>query len=154
MNSESKQLGDRIIGAWKMISCTYKNSAGVEADYFGPNPEGVLLYDASGIMSAQFRHAHRPLFSSDAIGEGTAEEVGRAFNSYQAYYGTYKEEAPGKVIHTVSGSIFPNWTGHDEVRFAVIKGDKLIISTPAIPVGEDEITFYVVWQRVSKRGDL
>lgn len=151
---ETKALGERVVGTWKMLSCTYKNSKGESYDYFGPDPEGVIMYDACGIMSAQFRHGARPAFSSDAIGTGTCEEVMQAFNTYQAYYGTYREVSPGKLIHSVKGSIFPNWTGHDEVRYARIEGDLLTIYTPAIPVGDDVITFYVVWQRVIGRCDL
>lgn len=143
----SEKLDQRIVGTWRLVSWVYENERGETVHYLGENAQGILMYDAHGNMNAQLMKAGRPKFVSESISGGTPEETQMAFNGYLAYYGKYEEQDPGEVIHTVEGSLFPNWIGHKEKRYARIDGDYLIISTPPIPAGDREITFYITWKR-------
>jgi hypothetical protein len=102
-------------------------------------------------MNAQLMRSGRTNFNNDAISGGTLEEMGHAFLSYLAYFGSYVENEPGAIVHTVIGSLFPNWIGHKETRYGQLEGDYLILSTPPIPALGRDIVFYIRWQRVTDR---
>ncbi|MFZ6010022.1 MAG: lipocalin-like domain-containing protein [Bacteroidota bacterium] len=143
-----KSLKNDIVGTWKLVSWTYQNEAGEEVEYFGKNSTGILMYDAHGYMNAQLMKPRRNKFVSDSISGGKPEETNEAFHSYLAYYGKYHEEQPGEIVHLVEGSLFPNWVGNRQVRYASIEGDRLIVSTPPIPAQGRDIVFRITWQRI------
>jgi hypothetical protein len=80
--------------------------------------------------------------------EGSPEEITDAYQSYAAYYGKYEEQRPGEFIHLVEGSLFPNWTGKKEIRFAKIEGEFLTLSAPPVIIEGKEVVFNVLWRRV------
>lgn len=140
-------IANEIIGTWKLVSWTFKDANGNEVNYFGDNPEGILMYTDSGHMSVQIMRENRLEFKKEGMYDGTPEEIIEAFKSYFAYFGTYVESEPGTISHTVLGGTFPNWLGNTEQRYGKIEGDKLILSTPPIETDGQEITFYVTWQK-------
>jgi len=137
-----------LIGTWHLVSCTIVNDDGSEDHYWGKSPKGVLIYDEAGNMAAQLRQADRPNFNQEDWSKGTHEEIKRAFQSYQAYYGTYElHEEQGYVIHHVEGAIFPNWQGQPEKRFFKIDGEALHITSPPIPINGKEFIFKLSWTK-------
>jgi hypothetical protein len=141
-------IKDRIVGTWKLVSWIYQDENGKPVHYFGENATGILMYDRSGYMNAQLMKPGRNSFASDSIDGGTREETYRAFCSYLAYFGRYYEERPGEIVHIVEGSLFPNWLERKEIRYGKIMNDNLVLYTPAIPVNDREIVFYITWERV------
>ena len=140
-------LGSKVVGTWRLVSWVYENEQGEVVHYFGEGATGILMYDDKGNMNAQLMKAERPVFTSGAISAGSQTETYEAFMSYLAYYGKYYEPEPGVIIHLVEGSLFPNWLGDKQKRYARIDGDFLIISTPPIAAKDREITFYITWKR-------
>ena len=141
-------IKDKLIGSWKLLSWTYQNEAGETINYLGENPVGILMYDRTGMMNAQLMKSGRRSFASEAINGGSSEEMVHAFSTYLAYFGQFYEQAPGEIVHIVTGSLFPNWLGNKEVRYGTIEDDLLILSTPPIPVQGKETVFYIRWQRL------
>ena len=141
-------LKDKILGTWKLISWQYMNEHQEMVDFFGTTPSGILMYDRSGYMNAQITKGGRQNFQSESLTGGTEREVMHAFHSYAAYYGRYYEHIPGEIVHVVEGSLFPNWVGHEEVRYGELQGGHLILSTPPIRTHDKEIKFIVTWERV------
>jgi hypothetical protein len=141
-------LSDKIAGTWKLVSWTYEDPNGNTVDFFGKESEGILMYDGNGYMNAQLMRLPRKEMSVHRLFEGSPEEITDAYKSYAAYYGRYEERRPGEFIHIVEGSLFPNWTGKEEVRFAKIDGDFLTLSAPPVVIDGNEITFNVLWRRV------
>ena len=76
------------------------------------------------------------------------DEIRDAYLSYAAYYGRYEEPIPGELIHTVEGSLFPNWVGHQEFRYGKIEGEYLILSTNPIQAKGTQTVFIVTWKKV------
>lgn len=142
-----KSIKEEIIGTWKLVSWVYHDESGKTIDYLGKNAVGILMYDRNGYMNAQLMKADRAAFASDSISGGTPDEALGAFNSYLAYFGKYEEGEPGEVIHTVEGSLFPNWMGNKEIRYGKIAGNVLTLHTPPIPAQGREIVFYITWER-------
>jgi len=143
-----ESIKDKIIGTWKLVSWTYVNEAGETVDYFGKDVSGILMYDQSGYMNAQLMKANRSPFKSSSINGSSVSEASQAFQSYLAYYGKYHEERPGEIIHSVEGSLFPNWIGDRQVRYGKIDGDLLILNTAPTPANGREIVFYVTWKKI------
>jgi hypothetical protein len=59
------------------------------------------------------------------------------------------DEAGQVVVHHVTGSLLPNWTGSDQVRFYQFEGDRLTLSTAEIPYGGTQLVGVLVWERLS-----
>ena len=144
-------LTPKIIGTWRLVSWTYIDAKNQVIDFFGKEPNGILMYDTHGYMNAQLMRLPRKTITGRRLFEGSPEEITGAYQSYAAYYGLYKERRPGEFIHIVEGSLFPNWTGHEEVRFASIENDLLTLSAPPVLIDSHEITFNVRWRRVTGR---
>jgi hypothetical protein len=142
-----ESVKDKIIGTWKLVAWKYLDGDKEPSDFFGENPLGILTYDASGYMNAQLMKSSRSNFASESLTGGTSEEISDAYLSYAAYWGKYYERTPGELVHEVEGSLFPNWVGHDEIRYAEINGDTLVLSTPPIYAQGRKSTFHVTWKR-------
>ena len=142
-----ESVKEKIIGTWKLISWKYLDGDNEPVDFFGENPVGILTYDASGYMNAQLMKSGRGNFVSESLTGGTAEEIKDAYLSYAAYWGKYYERTPGELIHEVEGSLFPNWVGHDEIRYGKIEGEYLTLSTPPIHAQGKKILFNVLWKK-------
>lgn len=142
-------VGDKIIGTWKLVSwkCWIADEPAV--DYFGENPSGILMYDANGYMNAQLTQAERIPFTSQSLQAGKAEEMQQAYQSYVAYYGRYYERTPGEIVHQIEGSLFPNWVGKEEVRFATLEENQLSLSTALMHAREKHMFFEAMWVRAN-----
>ena len=51
---------DDLFGAWRLESAVEVFDDGERRDEFGPNPEGYLCYNPSGIVSATLGDSARP----------------------------------------------------------------------------------------------
>ena len=141
-------IGNRIVGTWKLVSWTYVSPEGETVDFFGKESQGILMYDTTGYMNAQLMRNPRRNMSVERLFEGPVEEVAHAYATYAAYFGRYFERSPGEIIHVVEGSLFPNWTGKEEIRYAILEGDFLTLSAPPVELAGHQITFSVRWRRV------
>lgn len=140
---------DKIIGTWKLVSWTYKNASNQTVNYFSDNPMGILMYDRDGYMNAQLMKSGRANIDARALGSGNMQETDGAYRSYAAYFGKYYEVAPGELIHEVEGSLFPNWVGQKEIRYARFEDGYLILSAPPVVIDGHETIFNVKWERPS-----
>jgi hypothetical protein len=144
-----ESVAQKIIGTWKMISWVSVDENGLETDFFGEAPVGILMYDALGNMNAQLMKSGRKNFNATSLYGGSQEENSMAYMTYAAYFGKYYEVTPGELCHEVEGSLFPNWVGGKETRLAKIEGEYLYLSTPPVYLeGNKKIIFRVKWQRV------
>jgi len=139
---------EKFIGSWKLVSSEFRRSDG-EVNYpLGRDAVGLLMYDATGHMSAQLMRSNRPKFASDDHLKATPAEIKSAFEGYIAYHGTYEvNEEEGTVIHHVEGSPVPNWVGAPLKRFFEFSGNRLTLSTPPIPMGGKQVVGLLVWER-------
>ena len=139
---------EQFIGTWKLVSSEYRRLDGKLAYLKGRDAVGTLMYDASGHMSVQVMRPNRPAFASGDHLKGTPEEIKSAFKGFVAYYGTYEvNEGEGTVTHHLEGSSFPNWVGTALRRFFEFSGNRLILRTSPMPVGGEQITGILTWER-------
>ena len=141
---------DKFIGAWRLVSAGFQTVDGsVAQSPYGPEPEGILMYDAQGSMSAQLANKNRSAFAVADRMAGTPGEIKAAFESYQAYYGHYKiDEREQMVTHTVTQALLPNWVGTEQRRYYKFKDGRLILRTPPMTIGGQSVTGELVWEKI------
>lgn len=141
---------DKFIGAWRLLSAEFRAEDGtvVESPY-GAEPQGLLMYDAHGSMAGQLANKNRKPFAINDRMAGTSEEIKAAFESYQAYYGTFKvDEREHVVTHTVVQALLPNWVGSEQKRYYKFQDGRLILRTPPLLIGGKRVTGTLVWEKI------
>jgi len=137
-----------LVGTWRLVSYEARASSGETKYPFGQHVVGQLFYDAGGNMSGHLMKVDRPTFASNDSGSGTDAEVRAAFEGHVSYFGTYTVDPSARtVIHHVRGASYPNWIGHEQVRYYRIDGPHLVLSTPPIPYRGESLEFVLVWER-------
>jgi hypothetical protein len=135
-------------GAWRLVTAEYRHGGKVLGYPFGPNPVGLLMYDAAGSMSVQIMQPNRAALA-DADARRKAEDESRAaFDGYLGYYGTY-EILPHEqtVIHRLTGSSLPHWVGTEQVRGYEFSGRRLTLSAQATRDKSGALAV-LVWERI------
>ncbi len=136
-------LGQQVRGTWRLVSYERRESpAAAWTRRFGDGPKGYIMYDTTGHMMVEFeKQPPPPKFASGDDWTPTADEARSAYLGYVAYFGTYTvDEAARAVTHHVEGSLSPSYFGTDQLRPALLEGDRLTLSNGK--------TFRVVWERV------
>jgi len=59
-----------LIGTWTVVSVDNVQPDGRHVQAFGPNPQGILIFDAEGRYSLQICSAERPKFASTTACKG------------------------------------------------------------------------------------
>jgi hypothetical protein len=135
-----------VVGTWRLKLWETRTADGRVAYPLGRDAVGYLIYTAGGHMAVTIMRVNRPTFASDDLLGGTLEEQATAAAGYVTYCGHY-EIRDGTVVHHVELSLFPNWVGIDQVRFAEVEGDELTITTERLAIGGETVN-RLVWERV------
>ena len=110
-----QSLVSQLVGTWQVMELVDTDPNGKVSYPYGRHPTGYIVYDDTGHLHVQVMRT--PATSPFAAGDeqGTDKEVRAAYDGYVAYFGTYEvDEAQGKVIHRVQGSLMPSYTGTDQ----------------------------------------
>ncbi len=113
-----------FIGRWKLVSFEFRKSDGQVTYPFGQDLHGYIFYNPDGYMSVDFMRNGRPNFQTEGLFSGSIAEKVLAYEQYFSYCGRYEIRSE-QVIHHVEVSLFPNWTGQDQIRFYRFEGDRL-----------------------------
>lgn len=147
----STRLREYILGTWELQSYVELGQDGSVANTpFGVDAKGLLLYTPDGFMSALLMPAARRPFASGDWFSPTSDELAEA-SRIIAYSGPYYvDEAAGLVTHAVELSLFPNWSGQNQVRRVGRLPGRLIL-TPDKPLySEGRLTWpQLSWARPS-----
>ena len=138
-----------FVGTWRLVSYEARSASG-EARYpLGQRVVGQLFYDVQGNMSAHVMRIDRPTFASDDSGAGTDVEVRAAFEGHASYFGRYTiDPSTRSVTHHVRGASYPNWMGHNQIRYYRIDGSHLVLSTPPIMDRGELLEYTLTWERI------
>jgi hypothetical protein len=126
-----KSLRERLIGAWQLVSYVEKDvETGEEKKPLGEKPEGIIMYTPDGYMSAQLCSPGRKSFEGGDMYRGKVEEYAAEGSTYIAYTGPfYVDEQKQALKHEMQISLFPNWTGQQQVRLVEVDDKVLHLST-------------------------
>jgi hypothetical protein len=144
--AQKNPLKELLVGTWLVATVDNVRPDGSRFQSLGPNPKGILMFDANGWFSFQLAQPGRPKFASDNRLQGTAEENKATVQGSLSYYGKYSVDEPDRVIHLyVESSSYPNFDGIDNKRIITsLSEDELKWYSPAGSIGT---TAEVVWKR-------
>ena len=149
MNAEYNLTVQRLAGVWGLVSSEFRTASGNVIYPLGEDAAGQAIFTESGHMSGQLMRRNRPVFAADNQSLGTPGEIEAAFQGYVAYYGRCEVDVEKCTITThVEGSMYPNWVGGEQVRFYELTERQLILTTPAITLGDQQITGVLTWERL------
>ena len=90
------QQANDLVGTWTLVSITLEKD-GKKTDFYGPNPQGQLIYDATGHFSVIITRSDLPKFASNNRVAGTPEENKAIVQGSLASFGTYSVNETGKT---------------------------------------------------------
>ena len=135
-----------VIGTWRLQLWETQTADGDVSYPLGPDAVGYLSYTPDGYVFVSMMRANRARYATSDLLGGTPAEKAEASANYVTYCGRY-ELREERVIHHIELSLFPNWIGLDQERFAELDGDRLTITTAPIAIG-GTTTNRLVWERV------
>src|SRR5271168_66048 len=144
-----------LIGAWRLVGIDYSGPSGALPDpVFGPNPQGIIIYDQSGWMSVQIVTANRPAMTKPAsrtshvLTLDDAKLATAAFDTYYAYFGTWDYDAGTSIVtHHLTSSLLPYETGLEYRREVRLDGAQLRLTARLQEAGEERIRS-LLWTRI------
>jgi hypothetical protein len=137
---------DSIIGTWKLVSALLTTVGGGTRKLLGENPNGFLTYTSDGRMTAILGSSERqPLSVADTVAAPAAERA-EAFATFTAYAGRYTFDGD-RLTHHVEVSLFQNWVGTDQIRFARLQGRRLTLTAPPMSIGGEQLVVELTWER-------
>jgi len=144
---KAKTMKEQLVGTWTLVSADTVGKDGSKSPNFGPNPKGMLIFEANGRYSAMLMSSGRPKFASNNRAKGTPEENKAAVQGSIAFFGTYSvDEATKTLMSRVEGSTFPNSEGGVQKRTITrLTANEFKYINPATTTGE---TAEAVWKRV------
>ena len=129
--AQQKTLKEQLVGTWTLVSNNNVAPDGARRQLFGPNPKGIVIYDAYGRYAQIMVNPNRPKFKGKTRLDGTPEENKGVVQATSAHFGTWSvNEADKTVNHHIEFHIFPNYDGTESKRSITLTGDELKQSTP------------------------
>jgi hypothetical protein len=122
-----------LAGTWRLSSWRRVAQDGTITYPFGEDATGILVYGADGRMAVQMTAARRSgIPTSDPLG-GDVEARAVAYSTFLGYFGSW-EVRGDSVVHRIDASLYPNWSGAEQVRPFTYTGDRLVLRTPPAAV--------------------
>ena len=139
------QTAKDLLGTWLIVSVAIERD-GKKTDLYGPNPQGQVIFDASGHFSFIITRPDVSKFASNSREQGTTEENQSVVRGSLAYFGTYSVNETDQVLNLqIEGSTFPNYKGTATKRPFKLSGDNLTWTAATTSVGTG--TAYAVLKR-------
>ncbi|SFA75209.1 Lipocalin-like domain-containing protein [Collimonas sp. OK607] len=133
---QQKTLNEQLIGAWMYVSVDTVRSDGSRVPMYGPNPQGLVIFDGNGHYALVNSRSGQPKFASNNRMDGTPDENKAIVQGSIAHFGRYSVNETDKTItFRIETSTFPNWNGVEQRRPFTITGDELKWTTPAASGG-------------------
>jgi hypothetical protein len=144
--AQKNPLKELLVGTWLVATVDNVRPDGSRFQSLGPNPKGILMFDANGRFSFQLAQPGRPKFASDNRLQGTAEENKAAVQGSLSYYGDFSVDEADRVLHLyIESSSYPNFDGIDNKRIITsLSQDELKWYSPTGSIGT---TAEVLWKR-------
>jgi len=142
--AQQKLLKEQLVGAWALVSCDVTVDGAKQPYCADPNPNGILIFDASGRYATITAARGRPKISTGNRPAVPAEEYKAAAMGLVANFGTWSVNEADKTLAThVEGALFSNIEGADVKRSVSLSGDELKLTTPSPAAA----TNAAVWRR-------
>ena len=138
------QTAKDLVGTWTWVSVDNVRPDGTKVQLFGPNPKGLIIFDANGRFAYLLTRPSRPKFAANNRDQGTPEENKATVQGSLGYSGTYSV-SDKTLIFKIEATTYPNAEGTEQKRSITLTGDELKWINPAPTVGG---TAHTVLKRV------
>jgi hypothetical protein len=101
----------------------------------GPNPKGMIVFDAGGRFALQIIDSTLSKYASNNRQQGTPQDYERVARGVISYYGTYMPDGDQAITVHIEYSSFPNMNNTDTKRDVKVTGDELQIVNRSAPSG-------------------
>jgi len=146
LTRERGRVAAGLVGRWRLVTWEITDGWGHVVRPLGDDADGLLIYAADGSMAVQIVASDRPrLGTADPLG-GSEQQRAAAYSTCLAYSGRYEIRAD-TIVHTVDVSLFPDWTGAEQVRLFELDGDGLTLRAPPIAADGTTVTVELRWAR-------
>jgi len=130
--SQQKTLKEQVVGTWTSVSNDTVRPDGSRVPNYGPNPQGLAIFDSNGHYILLVARAGVPKFASGSRTESTPEENKAVVQGSIAHFGKYTiDEADKTITFHIETSTFPNWNGTVQKRPFTVMEDELKWTTPS-----------------------
>lgn len=138
-----------FVGTWTLVSVDNVLPDGTRVQPYGPNPQGLLMFDADGRYSLQIFRAGRAPFAANDKSRGTAEEHKATVEGTNSHFGRYSVDGAGRLItFHIEHASYPNWEGIEQKRSFTRTNDELRYTVPTTTTGNAAVG-EVTWRRIS-----
>jgi len=137
---------NELAGTWTLVSVENVHPDGTIAEPYGKNPDGTLMFDASGRYALMIFRAGRARFAATDKNRGTAEENAETVRGTNTHFGRYAVDGTN-LIFKIDHASFPNWEGTEQRRAFTLDGDVLRYTVTTTTSGGPEIA-RVTWKRL------
>jgi lipocalin-like protein len=136
-----------LTGTWKLLAWRRIAGDGTVTYPLGADASGLLVYTANGRMAVQMAAANRPSLTSDdpPLG-GDVQQRAQAYSTCLAYVGSYELQGD-TVVHRIEESLYPNWSGAEQVRPFTYDGTELVLRTPPVDGPNGPMVNEMSWTR-------
>jgi hypothetical protein len=139
-------MNNPLVGTWRLVSWLNRAEDGLVSHPMGDDAVGYLTYTDDGHMAVTICRANRPPFAGGDLLQATTPERSAAFETYLSYCGRYEWRGES-VVHLVELCTFPNWIGTEQVRFAKLSGDRLVLTSPPLLLAGQTQISTLTWAR-------
>lgn len=124
--AQQKSLKEQLVGSWTMVSADFIRKDGTKGNSFGDNPNGILIFDASGRFATVYGRPGRPHLSTIALSQIPAEELAAAARAFWATHGTWSVDEAGKTLSRKSElTLLPNNDKLESKASVAVSGNEL-----------------------------
>ena len=109
------QTAKDMAGTWILESDSSTTPDGRAVQPFGPNPQGIAMFDSNGHFAIVNARSDLPKFASNNRMHGTSEENEAIVHGSFAFFGTYAIK-DGVMIQHIEGGTWPAWMGTEQKR--------------------------------------
>lgn len=123
-----KSLKDQLVGAWTLVSSVATAPNGTTEQFYGPNPKGIMILDASGRYAQVQGRSDRPKLKTANRFEldATAAELKTVLLGFAANTGSWSvNEADKTLIRRYESALVPNNEGSEQKAIVTLTGDEL-----------------------------
>lgn len=146
--AREKTVREQLMGTWTLVLVDNVLPDGSRIQLYGPQPQGLLMFDAQGRYSIQILRAGRARFASNDKNQGTAEENQALVRGSNSHFGRYSvNETDRTLTFHIDQASFPNWEGTEQKRAFTLVGDELTYTVPTPTTGGTAAVGEVKWRR-------
>jgi hypothetical protein len=149
MATAQKTAKEQLVGTWTLVFVDNVLPDGNRVQLYGPNPQGIAMFDANCRYSMQIMSDGRPKFAANDKGKGTPEEYKAAVQGSNCHFGTYTvNETDHTVTFHIEHATFPNWEGSERKSPFTLVDDEFKFTVAHPTTGGPNVTGEVAWKRI------